>query len=552
MISASGTAFGCAEPARNTSSEVNCSAAIGTHRRVLVGDFELRGTGGAERLGDAVGIDDHDHRAIAENGIAGEHLDVTQFCRHRLDHDFLGMEHAVDHDAEGLAADLRHHDETVFRIGGDAAVDLQQLLQMHQRQQLVAQPQDRRVLDALDAMFGIGARAHQFDHGELRNRKAVAGGFHDQRGDDGERQRNLDGDAGAFAGHRLHVDGAADLVDIGAHHVHADAAPGHAGHGGRGGEARREDEFVDLRFRHLLQIGLGDEVVRDRLGLDALGVQPAAVVGDADDDVAAFVIGGEPDGALLRLAGGDALGRRFQPVIGGVAHHMGERILDQVEHLAVEFGVGAVHLELDLLAEFAGQIAHDARQLLPGVADRLHPRLHDAFLQLGGDVGEPLQRHLEFGVLVAARDLEQLVARQHQLRHHGHQMFERIDIDADRLVGDPVALRGLRLGKGFFRGRFCGGFWRGFLRRRGGGATSVAVSRNARSRSSSDTSPGRNARSSTWNVSVPCSTAGCARARAELHRRHAALDHRMQRIDQIGVAAFGLGLRRLQAQREFP
>ena len=50
------------------------------------------------------------------------------------------------------------------------------------------------VLDALDAVFGVGARPHQFDHGELRDRKTVAGGFHDQGRDDGERQRDLDGD----------------------------------------------------------------------------------------------------------------------------------------------------------------------------------------------------------------------------------------------------------------------------------------------------------------------------------------------------------------------
>ena len=118
---------------------------------------------------------------------------------------------------------------------------------------------------------------------------------------------------------------------------------------------------------------------------------------------------------------------------------MGQRILDQVEHLAVELGVGAVHLQFDLLAEFAREVAHDARQLLPGVADRLHPRLHDAFLQLGGDVGQPLQRHLELGVLVAPGDLQQLIAGQHQLRHHRHQMFQRIHIDADRLVGDAIA-----------------------------------------------------------------------------------------------------------------
>ena len=45
--------------------------------------------------------------------------------RHRLDDDFLGVEHAVDHDAEGLAADLRHDDEAVLRLAAGAVVDLQ-------------------------------------------------------------------------------------------------------------------------------------------------------------------------------------------------------------------------------------------------------------------------------------------------------------------------------------------------------------------------------------------------------------------------------------------
>ena len=52
---------------------------------------------------------------------------------------------------------------------------------------------------------------------------------HDQRRDDGERQRNLDGEAQTFALHRMHVDAAADLIDVVAHHVHADAAAGYAG-----------------------------------------------------------------------------------------------------------------------------------------------------------------------------------------------------------------------------------------------------------------------------------------------------------------------------------
>ena len=93
------------------------------------------------------------------------------------------------------------------------------------------------------------------------------------------------------------------------------------------------------------------------------------------------------------------------------------------------------------------EIAHDARQLLPGIADRLHARLHHAFLQLGGDVGQPLQRRLEFGILVPAHDLEQLVAREHQLRDHGHQLLERVDGDADRLVADFAARRPCAFGR---------------------------------------------------------------------------------------------------------
>ena len=91
---------------------------------------------------------------------------------------------------------------------------------------------------------------------------------------------------------------------------------------GGGGEARREDELVDLGLGHLLQLGLGDETVLQRLGLDPLGVEPSAIVGDADDDVAALVIGGQADGALLALAAGQPLGRGLQAVVGGVAHHV--------------------------------------------------------------------------------------------------------------------------------------------------------------------------------------------------------------------------------------
>ena len=329
---------------------------------------------------------------------------------------------------------------------------------------------------------------------------------------------------------------------------------------------------MDLGFGHLLQLSLGDETGGDRLGLDLLGVEAAAVVGDADDDVAALVIGGQADGALLALAGSRALGGGLQAMVGGVAHHVGERVLDQVEHLAVELGVGAVHLQLDLLAQFAREVAHDAGQFLPGVADRLHPRLHDAFLQLGGDVGEPLQRHLELGVLVAAGDLQQLVAGQDQLGDHGHQMFQRVHVDADRLVGDLVGFR--PSSPSATTGRFAAFFGASALARRGAaglaatttGAASVAVSRKARSSSSSETSPGRNGRSSVWSISVPWA----ASVAAELRRSaRAAIRPPRQPSSRHDIAAMPRStmacslsirsrrcllarLRSLQGRREFP
>src|SRR5665647_1718004 len=253
----------------------------------------LRGNRAAERLGGAVRIDDHDHRAIAENGIAGKHGDVTQLARHRLDHDFFGVEHAVDDDAESLAADLSNDDKSAFDVAGGFTAE--QISQSRQRQQLVAQTQHRGILDAFDAVLTVAARTHKLDHRELGDGVAVATGFNDQRGDNCERERDLDGETQTDAGNRFHVNGAANLVDIVTHHIHADAAAGYAGDFGGGREPRRKYKFMDLRFRQLGDFGLGDEALRNRLGLDALGVEAAAIIGDLNDDVATFVIGRKPN-----------------------------------------------------------------------------------------------------------------------------------------------------------------------------------------------------------------------------------------------------------------
>ncbi len=102
--------------------------------------------------------------------------DVAKLARHRLHHDLLGVEDAIDHDAESLAADLGDDDEAIagrLQLGLGRIGEPQQRLQVDQRQQLAAQTQHRRVLDVLDAVLLV-ARAHQLEHCELRNGEAIA------------------------------------------------------------------------------------------------------------------------------------------------------------------------------------------------------------------------------------------------------------------------------------------------------------------------------------------------------------------------------------------
>ena len=93
-------------------------------------------------------------------------------------------------------------------------------------------------------------------------------------------------------------------------------------------------------------------------------------------------------------------------MVGAIAHQMGERIFDQVEHLTIEFGIGSDHLQSDILAEISGEVTHDARQFLPRFADLLHARLHHLLLDLGGDNRQALQWHAELAIVVPAENFE--------------------------------------------------------------------------------------------------------------------------------------------------
>src|SRR5260221_129370 len=386
--------------------------------------------------GNAIRIEDHDDAAVTQDGIAGEHLDVAQDWRHRLYDNFLGIEHAVDHDAEAVGTHLGHNDECIVANFGLFGFQAQQFTQGDEWQQPVAQAQNRRVFDLLDLELSRAGGAYQFDDADLRDRKAFATTFNDQCRHDRQRQRDFDDEGRALAFRRPHFDGAANLFNIRLDDIHADATAGHARYFCRRGETRLENELLDLLFAHCLHFGLRGETVLNGFGFDLGKCEATAIIADFDDDMPALVIGVEGNLADFSLTGLAPLFRNFQAMISGITHHVGERILDHFENLAIQFGLLTDHDQIDLLLQFVTEIPNEARQFGPGVANRLHAGLHDPFLQLRGDMVQALQGCCKLAVFVFAQDLQHLVAGQHQFTDHRHQVFQQIHVYADRLIGD--------------------------------------------------------------------------------------------------------------------
>jgi hypothetical protein len=121
-----------------------------SERRTFRADCEPGGPRQAQR------IENHAHAPVAENGRARQNTSALEDVRDRLDDDFLGIVDLVHHQTERAAVHAHHHD--VKRGSGalaqrrvrEGAPLVQQLAQEHQRQQRVAQPDDRGLVHLLD------------------------------------------------------------------------------------------------------------------------------------------------------------------------------------------------------------------------------------------------------------------------------------------------------------------------------------------------------------------------------------------------------------------
>ncbi len=299
-------------------------------------------------------------------------------------------------------------------------------------------------MHALDAPAAARTRADGFEDGMLRQGEAVSGCFDDQSGGDREGQRNFQRKARAAPHHRRQSHGSADRFDILANHVHADAATRNACHPTRRREPRREDEAADVVIGHARQFGFADEAEAQRLCPNPLDIEPASVIGNGDVDMTRLVRGRNADCSFLRLAGGAPLRRQLDAVIGAVADHMRERIADEFDELPVELRIGAGRSQLDFLPDVVRQFPHQPRQIREQPPDRLHPGPHHGVLQIARQRRQSLQRRLDRILGETSRDLQQLVAGEHQFGDQCHDPLERTDTDPD--YRRQTADRPLRIG----------------------------------------------------------------------------------------------------------
>jgi hypothetical protein len=232
----------------------------------------------------------------------------------------------------------------------------------------------------------------QFDQTHLGNHEALAGasarawsgpavsGSDNEAGDDRQRQRNFEPHRGTLAEAANHVHCSADLLDIRADHIHANAPPGNIGDGLGRGKAGLEDQIQRFPVAQLSSLFGGKQSFVNGFLFDPRHVDACAVVADFYVDLAALVVGPQGKRPLGCLARAGAHIRRLDAVVAGVPNQMDQGVLNGFDNGSIQLRVRALHLQPDLLTKSDGHIPHHPGQLVPDRADGLHPRLHHAFL----------------------------------------------------------------------------------------------------------------------------------------------------------------------------
>ncbi|BBP74159.1 hypothetical protein PHLH7_02630 [Pseudomonas sp. Ost2] len=402
------------------------------------------GFGGGLQLAEQTGdIEDQRHLAGAEDGRAADAAQVLEHLAEGLDHGLQFAKQLVD-DQPGLLPALADHDYVA--APGTAWCQAEMPVEGDARQGLAPQ-----VEIALALAQPLGAGLHAFGDHVQRDDEIVLADADLEAVDDRQGQRQADAEGAALAGHRVDLDHPAQLVDGTAHHIHADAAAGEVGDLFGGGEPRFENQQVDIRIAEL-RVRVHQALV-DGLGQDPRGVQATAVVADFEDDHAGVVIGIEAQVAFGGLADGQALGSRLDAVVDGVAHQVGQRIGDLVDHRLVQLGLAADQAQLDILVQFLADITDHPMEAIESLADFHHAQFQRRFADLLDVLVHGLGGFHATAVGTAPRLHLRPGGTDHQFADEVDQFVELVRGDLDHRRVEAAAVTA---GRGLCRGRIEG------------------------------------------------------------------------------------------------
>ena len=191
-----------------------------------------------------------------------------------------------------------------------------------------------------------------------------------------------------------------------------------------------------------VRVARRDETALDGLAGHARGVHPAPVVADVDHDAAPGLAGGDRQSPTRRLARGDALLRRLEAVVERVADEVDERVADRVDDRAIQLGLLADELEVDLLAQARREVADEPRQPQQHGLDRDHPDAHDELLERMRAAGQLRHRLPEPGHARPGDERLDVGAMDDELAHRVQEVVQAGGGDADGGCRRRLRLRG--------------------------------------------------------------------------------------------------------------
>ena len=252
----------------------------------------------------------------------------------------------------------------------------------------------------------------------------------EQSARDRERERETHAHAGAEPRIGVDLQRAPERAHLVGDDVEPDSSAGDVGDLVRRREPGARDDRDELLFRELLGRVLDDPQLLGARQHASL-IDPATVVGDADQDGRAIALRRQDQRRDPRLAGFHALAGRLDPVIEGVSQEMEHRLAHLVEHRAIELDLLPFDLELHLFPQRTGGVTHHSREPLEYLPHRYHPGGHDLVLQRSHDLGSVSYRFDKLLVAKAIRDLGDAVARDDELSRNVHERVETSRVDAD-------------------------------------------------------------------------------------------------------------------------